>query len=166
MFRWTNLVIGSHSQIMKNKIHCFLILLCYCGICTAQQVVSSGGYALKSDVSVNWILGGSVSDIPAYDQSTLTRILKEQLMEYEISLKVYPIPATDFINIEIPMIDTGRVNLELYNSSGVKVLHTVRAYQPVLQVNVSNLSTGNYYLKVFLSSSKDGLFRVEKIVKY
>jgi hypothetical protein len=151
---------------MKKKIGCLLVFFCCCGLSLAQQVVASGGYAVKSDVSVNWILGGSLSDIPAYDQSTLNKILKEQLMEYEISLKVYPIPATDFINIEIPMVDTGRVNLELYNSSGVKVLHTVRACQPVLQVNVSNLSTGIYYLKVFLSSSKDGLFRVEKIIKY
>jgi hypothetical protein len=151
---------------MKKKTGCFLFLLCCCSYCAAQQVVSSGGYAVKSEISVNWILGESLSDIPAIDQSTLNKLRKEQLMEYEISLKVYPIPATDFINIEIPLVDTGRVSLELYNSSGVKVLHTVRAYQPVLQVNVSNLSTGIYYLKVFLSSSKDGLFRVEKIIKY
>jgi hypothetical protein len=151
---------------MKKKIGCLLVFFCCCGLSLAQQVVSSGGYAVKSDVSVNWILGGSLSDIPAYTQCTLDKILKERLMEYEISLKVYPNPATDFINIEIPMVDTGRVNLELYNSSGVKVLYTVRACQPVLQVNVSNLSTGIYYLKVFLSSSKDGLFRVEKIIKY
>jgi len=151
---------------MKKKIECFLILLCCCGFCAAQQVVSSGGYAVESDISVNWILGGSLSNIPAYDQSTLNKILKEQLMEYEISLKIYPVPATDFINIEIPMVDTGRVNLELYNSSGVRILNTIRTYQPVLQLSISNLSTGIYYLKVFLTSSKDQLFRVEKIIKY
>jgi len=150
---------------MKKKIECFLILLCCCGFCAAQQVVSSGGYAVKSDISVNWILGGSLSNIPAYDQSTLNKILKEQLMEYEISLKIYPVPATDFINIEIPMVDTGRVNLELYNSSGVRILNTIRTYQPVLQLSISNLSTGIYYLKVFLASSNDGLFRVEKLIK-
>jgi len=121
---------------------------------------------VKSDISVNWILGGSLTDIPAIDLNTLNKIRKEQLMEYELSLKVYPNPATDFVNIEIPLVDTGRVNLELYNSSGVKVLNTIRAYQPVLQVNVSNLSSGIYYLKVFLTSSKDGLFRLEKIIKY
>ena len=46
-------------------------------------------------------------------------------MESEISLKVYPIPATDFINIEITPADTGRLILELYNNSGVKVLNKV-----------------------------------------
>jgi len=86
---------------MKKEIGCFLVILCCCGLCRAQQVVSSGGYAVKSDVSVNWILGGSLSDIPTIDQSTLNKLKREQLMESEISLKVYPIPATDFINIEI-----------------------------------------------------------------
>ena len=150
---------------MKKKIKCFLILLCCCGFCAAQQIVSSGGYSVKSDISVNWILGGSLLDIPAYDQSTLNKIRKEQLMEYELSLKVYPNPATDFIKIEIPLVDTGRVNLELYNSSGVKVLEKQLGYQPVLQINVSNIPSGNYYLKAYLSSNKDQLFRVEKIIK-
>ena len=86
-------------------------------------------------------------------------------MESKISLKVYPIPATDFINIEITPVDTGRLILELYNNSGVKVLNKVAAYQPVLQVNISDIPSGIYYLKVFQPSSMDQLFGVEKIIK-
>lgn len=154
-----------HSQTMKKKIECLLIFLCCCGFCAAQQIISSGGYDVKSEISVNWILGGSLSDISTYDLSNLNKIRKEQLMESEISLKVYPSPATDFINIEIPLVDTGRVSLELYNNSGVKVLNTLMAYQPVLQVNVSDIPSGIYYLKVFQPSSKNQQFRVEKIIK-
>ena len=150
---------------MKKKIECYLILLCCCGFCGAQQVVSSGGYAVKSDISVNWILGGSLSDLPAYDQSTLNKILKEQLMESEISLKVYPTPATDFINIEITPVDTGRLTLELYNNTGVRILNTIVLYQPVIQVDISDTPSGIYYLKVFQPSSKNQKFRVEKIIK-
>jgi hypothetical protein len=150
---------------MKKKIECFLILLCCCGFCAAQQVVSSGGYAVKSDISVNWILGGSLSDIPAYDQSTLNKILKEQLMESEISLKLYPMPAIDFINIEITPVDTGRLTLELYNNTGVRILNTIVLYQPVIQVDISDTPSGIYYLKVFQPSSKNQKFRVEKIIK-
>ena len=150
---------------MKKKIECLLILLCCCGFCAAQQVVSSGGYAVKSDISVNWILGGSLSDIPAYDQSTLNKILKEQLMESEISLKLYPMPAIDFINIEITPVDTGRLTLELYNNTGVRILNTIVLYQPVIQVDISDTPSGIYYLKVFQPSSKNQKFRVEKIIK-
>jgi hypothetical protein len=85
-------------------------------------------------------------------------------MESEISLKVYPSPATDFINIEITPVDTGRLILELYNSSGVKVLNKVAVYQPVMQVNVSDIPSGIYFLKVLVPSNNQ-LFGVEKIIK-
>jgi len=86
------------------------------------------------------------------------------LMESEISLKVYPIPATDFINIEITPVDTGRLILELYNNSGIKVLSKPTVYQPVLKVNVSDLPSGVYLLEVLLPG-KPQLFGVQKIIK-
>jgi hypothetical protein len=149
---------------MKKEIGCFLVILCCCGLCRAQQVVSSGGYVVKSDVSVNWILGGSLSDISIINQSTLINLQREQLMESEISLKVYPIPATDFINIEITPVDTGQLILELYNNSGVKVLSKVTVYQPVIQVNVGDFLSGVYLLKVS-SPNNIQLFGVQKIIK-
>ena len=150
---------------MKKKVKCVLILLCCCAFCTAQQVVSSGGYAVKSDITVSWILGGSLSNILPVNPGDLTQMRMEQLMDSEISLKVYPMPATDLINIEINPVDTGRINIELYNHSGVKVLNKISVYQPVLQVDVSTLPSGIYYLKIFQPSSVGQLFKVEKLIK-
>jgi Secretion system C-terminal sorting domain len=150
---------------MKKKIGCFLVILCCCGVSRAQQVVSSGGYVVKSDVTVNWILGGSLSDILSYDRSTPDNSLIQQLTESEISLKVYPNPATDFINIEISPADTGRLILELYNNSGVKVLSKPTVYQPVMQVIVGDVPSGIYYLKVFQPFSRVQLYKAEKIIK-
>ena len=110
--------------------------------------------------------GRKLIDVSTYDQSALNKIRKEQAVESEIPLKVYPIPATDFINIEITPIDTGRLILELYNNSGVSVLNKTVLYQPVLQVNVSDIPSGIYYLKVFQPYSKNQFYRVEKIIKY
>ena len=149
---------------MKKKIGCILLLICFYGLCLAQQVVSSGGYVVKSDISVNWILGGSLSDIPALDLSILNELRKEQLRESTISLKVYPMPSTDFINIEITPADTGRLILELYNISGVKVLNKVAVYQSVIQVIVSDIPSGIYFLKVLVPGNNQ-LFGVEKIIK-
>ena len=150
---------------MEKKIKCLLVFLCCCGFCAAQQVISSGGYAVKSEVSVNWILGGSLSDIPALDLSTLNELRKEQLRESTISLKVYPMPATDFINIEITPTDTGQLILELYNISGVKVLNKLAVNQPIMQVNISDIPSGIYLLKVLLPNNNQ-LFGVEKIIKF
>jgi hypothetical protein len=143
---------------MLKKIKCFLVFICCCVVSNAQQVVSSGGYTEQSEISVDWILGGSLSDIPAYD------LQAEQLMDSEISLKVYPTPATDFINIEISSVDTGRLILELYDNSGVKILNQVIYNQPFLQVNISDIPCGFYYLKIFLPGNGQP-FIVEKITK-
>jgi hypothetical protein len=86
------------------------------------------------------------------------------LKESEISLKVYPIPVTDFINIEITPIDTSQLILELFNNSGVKLFSKKVVNQPILQVNISNIPSGVYFLKV-LTSLKDQQFRTEKIIK-
>ena len=149
---------------MKKKTGCFLLFLFCCSFCKAQQVVSSAGYDVKSEISVNWIIGGSLSDIPVNALSNLNSVREEQLTESALSLKVYPVPATDFINIEITPVDTGRFTLELYNNSGVKVLNRTVASQPLLQVNISDIPSGAYFLKVFLSKNEQP-FKIEKIIK-
>jgi hypothetical protein len=149
---------------MKKTFVCFLLLISYFSYCAAQQVVSSGGYSVKSEVSINWILGGSLSDIPTYDLSTLTKLKKEQLMESEISCKVFPMPASDFINIEITPVDSGQFILELYNNSGVRVLNKRTDYQSVIQVNIQDIPVGFYFLKVVLPQNGQQII-VEKIIK-
>ena len=149
---------------MKKKIVCLLVFLSCYGICTAQQVVSAGGYAVKSDVSVNWILGGNLSGIPVTDLGTLPSTGTEESTESLLTLKVYPNPTSDFLNIEITPVDTGRINIELFNSSGAKVLKKIIGYQPVYQVNLSDMPSGVYLLKVSFTSN-DQFFKTEKIIK-
>jgi hypothetical protein len=126
--------------------------------------VSSGGFSKNSEVTVNWILGGSLSDISAANKNIIDKIQSEELRESQISLKVYPSPVSDIINIEIPMIDKERINLELFDNSGVKVFNTITDCKPVLHLNVSEFPAGIYYLKAFQPSSDLQLFKNEKII--
>lgn len=135
---------------------------CCLGMCMGQQVVSSGGYTIKSDFSVNWILGGSLSVV---DQSAIGKNRPDETAS-GVSFKVYPVPATDFLNIEITPADTGRFSLELYNSSGVKVISKLLPWKPVMQVDLSNLSSGIYILKVSQPSVSDKLPGIQRIMKF
>jgi hypothetical protein len=149
---------------MKKKIVCFLVFLCCYVFCTAQQVISAGGYAVKSEVSVNWILGGNLLGIPSIDISTLNKTGTEGLTESLLALKVYPNPTSDFLNIEITPVDTGRLVLELYDNSGVKVLNKTSDYQPILQLNVTDIPSGFYLLKVFFPCNTQ-IIGIGKIIK-
>jgi hypothetical protein len=149
---------------MSKKFRFLLIFIGCCGLCTAQQVVSSGGYTRRSEVSVDWILGGSLSDIPVYGDDVMSLWQAEQLKESEISLNVYPKPAIDFINVEITSADTGRLILKLYNNAGVEIMNREVACQPIVQLDISDIPCGIYFLKVF-SANQRLSFKAEKIIK-
>lgn len=147
----------------QKTIFFFLFLFC-CAYCSAQQIASSGGYVLKSEISVDWILDGNLSDIPAYDEITLAGWQTEQLKESEIELKVYPTPARDFVNIEITQIDTVRLILKLFDNSGKLILNPITVVEPLMNLDISDIPPGIYFLKVF-SQKSDQIFRSVKIVK-
>lgn len=150
-------------MLSMKKLMFILGFFCFIGMCLGQQVVSSGGYNIKSDYSVNWILGGSLS---AIDQTAVDKNRQEQLTDRGILFKVYPVPVSDFLNIEITQTDTSRFSLELYNSSGVKVISKILPWKPVMQVDVSNLSYGIYILKISKPSISEQLPGVQKVIKF
>ena len=100
----------------------------------------------------------------ALDLGTLNKTGTEESTESLLSLKVYPNPTSDFVNIEISPVDTGRLILELYDNLGVKVLNKTIGYQPILQLNVSDIPSGFYLLKVYFPGNTqiDG---IRKIIK-
>ena len=149
---------------MKEKVKCLLIFLCCCSFSAAQQVVSSGGYTEKSELSFDWVLGGSLTAIPSQNPNASSAQQNEELDESGISLKVYPSPAIDFINIEITSAVDDRFILKIFDDSGVNILNHEFSNQSSLQVNISDIPCGIYFLKVFLPDQDDPL-KVEKIVK-
>jgi len=149
---------------MKKKIECFLVFLCCCGFCTAQQVVSSGGYAKQSEVSVDWIIGGSLSDISGFDLSCFASEQMKELMESAFSMNVYPNPATESLNIEITPSDTGRMLIEVFDFSGNVVINKTVVNEPLIQLDIKDLAEGAFYLKI-TQLYNDKLFRIEKIIK-
>lgn len=75
-----------------------------------------------------------------------------------IGIKIYPVPTSDFLNIEIPQsATTGHYQL---SSMDGRILQS-GSLQPNFQINVSNLSTGTY----FLSMEIDGVWYGVKVVK-
>jgi hypothetical protein len=149
---------------MKKKIECFLVFLCCCGFCTAQQVVSSGGYAKQSEASVDWIIGGSLSDISGFDIGYFANEQMKELMKSAFSLKVYPNPATEILNVEITPSDTGKMLLEVFDLSGKAVINKMVVNETLTQIDIKDFAEGAYYFKI-TQLNNDQLFRLEKIIK-
>ncbi|UKN03533.1 T9SS type A sorting domain-containing protein [Paracrocinitomix mangrovi] len=57
---------------------------------------------------------------------------------------LYPNPANDIVHVMKPNI--GQYEISIYNTLGQKVSATIEAYQNLIQINTSELSTGVYVL--------------------
>lgn len=149
---------------MKQKIWYLLAFLSLPGFCTAQQVVSSGGYAKKTEASIDWIIGGSLSDITGFGLNYLTPDQMKQLKESALYVNMFPNPSSDLLNIEIAQSDTGRLAIRIIDLQGRTLLTRSPVKEPLTQLDISDLAEGAYYLKV-APLNDDRLCRIEKIIK-
>jgi hypothetical protein len=144
-------------------------LAVYSGTCGALTLIecddddsTDGAYSMVSltrtageVVYVNtWRYGGGAAityQISAYDASLSTGSFDT------VSFKAYPNPVKDVLNLSY---STEISSVEVYNMLGQKVLtKTLNVAQG--QIDMSNLNTGNYIVKV----TADGLTKTIKVVK-
>ena len=152
------------NQPMRKRIWYFLTILCLSSLCTAQQVVSSGGYVKKAEASIDWIIGGSLSDLSAFSLNYLTFDQMKQFEDSAFYVNIFPNPSRDLLNIEIAQSDTGRLVIQIIDLQGRTLLSMNPVKESLTQLDVSHLSEGAYYLKIN-QLSDDRLCRIEKIIK-
>jgi hypothetical protein len=64
------------------------------------------------------------------------------------SLKIYPNPAVDVLNIESLQKTIGNANLKIYDLNGRLILNQAMNFDNKQQINISELSSGVYVLKI------------------
>jgi hypothetical protein len=76
------------------------------------------------------------------------------------SLVIYPNPAIDVVNVEVNDFANFPRSIELYNVLGEKLLSFIPNGNK-FSVSLTNLASGNYYLKII----SDGKVYTHKLVK-
>jgi len=109
-------------------------------------------------ISINGIVttppnpGTLVSNRTGSAQCIVPNLGVENFIAIEQNIKVYPNPATDFLNFTLgnDALETNVQNISIYDTKGSLVLKT-RKFAPSL--DVKNLSKGSYFVKIqFLNS--------------
>ena len=149
---------------MRRKLMCIMLMLCLAGICAAQQVVPSGGNVTQHDASIDWIIGGSLTDIVAFDFNCLGSGQMRQLMESGSRFHMFPNPANDLLNIEITPSDTSRMFIEVFDLQGKTLMQRTSAMEPVIQLDIKELSEGTFFVKI-TDPSNSQILKVEKMIK-
>lgn len=97
-------------------------------------------------------------------------ILRTETLRLD-EVRVYPVPAKNFVNLDFRSGDIGYFYVTLYDNSG-KIIETkemVKSEKPLSQNwNISKLASGIYYFKVLIRPNsykieKSGVFKFQKI---
>ena len=86
-------------------------------------------------------------------------------------VRVYPVPAKNFVNLDFRSGDIGYFYVSLYDNSGriIETKEMVKSEKPISQNwNISKLASGIYYFKVLVRPNsykieKSGVFKFQKI---
>jgi hypothetical protein len=138
-----------------------------------QEVISSaGGYNVATGISISWTLGETI--IPTFKssdnslilahgfQSVLLTVTIEDNIEPQVTIKIYPNPSSENINIKFEEPVDDEVKIFLFNSRGQLVKTDVVEVAVIeKQMNLQDLPSGVYYLKLV----KGKLSNVYKVVK-
>jgi hypothetical protein len=112
---------------------------------------------VDNDYYVNGFSSGAIPTIQLImGQNTLG--IEEDI---EVSIKPFPIPATNFINIPLPSIE-GRGDLKVYDVTGNLVMTElgIKNNGGLLKVDVSRLASGSYIFNLNLHNGKNSSFTV------
>jgi len=174
---------------MKNTITLVIVFFSLCN-CSAQSiapsVINSGGGTFQSGYyQFEWSLGelALVGEMSSSNNSlVITNGFIQPFIQYPAvnntnnifgndEIKVFPNPASSYVEINFFTKQMGRITLSFYDGSGRKILSVTDAYYGVgliKRIPVSQLPNEVYMLHVDLDpypgySSKKGVYKIIKI---
>ncbi|MBN1414912.1 MAG: T9SS type A sorting domain-containing protein [Bacteroidales bacterium] len=161
---------------MKNKSYLHLLLLLFPFSVIAQEVnlevvATSGSTFETANNQISWTLGEVVIETFSTGSFTLTQGFHQPgllvALDYadpvlELSVKVYPVPFTSFVNLSFDEM-LQEYSVELYNINGSRI-HTEPVISPEIQLDLSALPAAEYILTITAADNK--IIRSFKIVKH
>lgn len=137
---------------------------------SSQEVISpTGGNAQAQGVQLNWTLGEPVIETIVSVEYTLTQgfhqtkltVTSVSLFNENTNITAYPNPTSDIVFVKFTGDEFLKSKAELFTSDG-KLLKILELNSEINQLNVKQLSNGEYFLRI---SKKGQVLRSFKIIK-
>lgn len=161
---------------MKFKITCVVFLfttICIKAQTVSKQVIGSSGLEFANNIyttnfTVGEVIVGKVENGSVINQGFWANLVNDETLSLSASLlkevNVYPNPVADFIQIKFNTNHTKKYLAQLFDSLGKQVFSTAFwSYDQVKLLNVSNVQTGVYFLKI--TEIKSNYNKTLKILK-
>ncbi len=153
----------SISYIMKILLYCFLSALCLpsLGQQAIREVVASEGNTINVDqLSVSYTVGQPVAGTKSNSFFSITEGFQLGFREIVTSLnpsvvkaeiRVFPNPTASDLHLNIKLIESNSISVELYNISGQLVstqTQSIPQQDHEMTLDLRNLSKGMYMLLI------------------
>ncbi len=109
-------------------------------------------------------LGGSTSPGVQQSYEIADTTLGQEIAEIGLSLKIYPNPTTDILNLRIDLNDFQKYSYELQDFAG-RFLNKKSVSGKVSEISMSKYPSGTYLLKVSKGNTAVKIFKVIKTDK-
>jgi len=157
---------------MKNLIITSICIF-FCGTIYSQQaIVPTGGDASNSSGSVSFTVGqiayqsnsGSNGyEIQGVQQpweiSVVTEV--EEASQIQLSMSVYPNPATDDLILEVKDFELSNLSFQLFDVQG-RCLQNEKITDSQTKIVISNLKPATYFVKVIQGNKEIKVFKILK----
>lgn len=156
-----------------KKLYILTSLLAISNLTNAQTnqelVATSGDHFTNGNIQLSWSIGEVVIETVSNSTNTLTQgfhqtnlsIVGIENFTLNLEMDVYPNPTQDILTIKIQ--NYLNTKYELYDLNG-KLLSQNQINGELTNVNMKNLSTGNYLLKISEILTKET--KTFKIIKH
>jgi type IX secretion system substrate protein len=174
---------------MKNKITIiivfFISISCFSQRITPSVINVSGGASQQGNYQFEWSVGEMSLVNQMESRPNLFVLTNGFLQPYTIhegvnysnnqfgadELKVFPTPASSFVEVNLFTKQQGRLKISFYNDMGQKVYSTelqVFGVDLIQRIPVNRFAQGTYLLHVELDAdpnfvSKEGVYKIIKI---
>ena len=158
---------------MINKIVCFLIIVCWCAFCGAQQAVStSGGEATGAGGTVRYTIGQATYTTNSVREGTVSQGVQQPYEIFVISssedrhgitfeLSVYPNPASTNLKLVSVNYNTGNLTYQLYDMHG-RLLDNNNLTGTETNIPMDMLAPSAYFLKITDNKREVKTFKIIK----
>jgi hypothetical protein len=153
----------------------FGICLCFticCHVVFAQNDLNSGSGEINNSFGeVSFSFGILVGDqIENAEYSILFGIQQPEMKEnnslnqlVRFNYLVYPNPASNYLTIKRMGLNNSEYCISIYNNVGQLVMEKPSILGEINTIDVCNLSTGTYFLKIFSNNNRTDIIKFNKL---
>ncbi len=143
----------------------------YCQTTKPDVITSAGGYDANATNKLSWTIGEPVIETISNATNQLTQGIQQGFWdittvvdntENRIKITLYPNPATDYVNLEMPFQENQIITYQLYDLYG-KCLQNQKITAPITKINLNTYPVTVYILNVLSPDKK--LMKSFKLLK-